>query len=232
MEVDGILTAAHELKAPLAVIRQLALSLEDLTPEDERLREQMVGVSERAIKQVNDLAKIRRLEDGMFDMEPVAVRSVCDEVTRELELLFRENRRGLMVKYANRARLVNANRELLHSVIYNFLVNAMHYSGDGTRSELTVRDVRGRVQITVRDYGPALPKEIWREMKNGYVEQPTAIAMRPGSSGLGLYIASKFSKYMHAEVGAVRHRDGTSFYVSLPVSQQMSFWDLDYDFDN
>ena len=38
--------------------------------------------------------------------------------------------------------------------------------------------------------------------------------------GLGLYIASRFSRYMHANVGAVRHSDGSSFYVELPISQQ------------
>ena len=44
--------------------------------------------------------------------------------------------------------------------------------------------------------------------------------MRPGSSGLGLFIASRFSRYMNAEMGAIRHSDGTSFYVELPVSRQ------------
>ena len=37
-------------------------------------------------------------------------------------------------------------------------------------------------------------------------------------------IASRFSKYMHANIGAVRHRDGTSFYVELPVSKQASLF--------
>lgn len=225
-EVDGILVAAHELKAPLAVLRQLALSFGEMGPSDEQIRAEMVSVSERAMRQVNDLTKIRRLEDGLFEMEPVAVRAVCDEVTRELNHLFVGSRKELSVKYANRSRLVTANRELLYSVVYNFLLNAMHYSGEGARAELSVRDERGKVRILVRDYGPALPIDVWREMKRGWIEKPTSIAMRPGSSGLGLFIASRFSRYMHAEVGAVRHRDGTSFYVGLPVSKQMSFFDL------
>lgn len=217
-----MLVVAHELKAPLAVLRQLALSLDDLGAKNEHLRDEMVQVSERAIRQVNDLAKVRRLEDGLFEMEPVAVRVVCDDVMQELRYLFRENKRGLRVKYTNKARVVTANRELLYSVIYNFLVNAMHYSAEGTQSELAVQDERECVKVMVRDYGPALPVNIWREMKKGFIKEPTAIAMRPGSSGLGLYIASKFSRYMHAEVGAVRHRDGASFYVKIPISRQLS----------
>ena len=223
-EVDGILVAAHELKAPLAVLRQLALSLDDMNTTNENIRTEMVNVSDRAIKQVNDLAKIRRLEDGLFEMEPVAVRAVCDDVSRELSYLFAHNKRDLFIHYSNRTRLVTANRELLFSVIYNFLLNAIHYSGKDTRAELLVKDRGDRVQVVVRDFGPTLPIDVWREMKRGWINKPTSIAMRPGSSGLGLYIASKFSRYMNAEVGAVRHRDGTSFYVNLPMSKQASLF--------
>ncbi|MDO5474813.1 MAG: HAMP domain-containing sensor histidine kinase [Candidatus Saccharibacteria bacterium] len=224
-EVDGILVAAHELKAPLAVLRQLALSIGEMNSEGEEIRSEMVQISERAIRQVNDLAKIRRLEDGLFKMEPVAVREVCDDVSREISSLFKFNNRDLSVHYSNRSKLVMANRELLRSVIYNFLVNAMHYSNEETKSELIVRELGGKVRILVRDFGPALPNDIWKELRNGWIKKPTSIAMRPGSSGLGLYIASKFSRYMNAEVGATRHRDGTSFFVNLPISKQMSLFE-------
>lgn len=224
MEVDGVLVAAHELKAPLVVLRQLALSFDEMNVENEHIRNEMINVSERAIRQVNDLIKIRRLEDGMFLMEPVSVRAVCDEVTDELKYLFRCNKRDLSIKYSNRKKLVTANRELLHSVIYNFLINAMHYSDDQTKTRLVVSDSRNKVRVVVRDFGPALPKDIWKEMKRGWIEKPTSIAMRPNSSGLGLFIASKFSRYMNADVGAIRHRDGTSFYIELPISRQASLF--------
>ena len=225
-EVNGILVAAHELKAPLNLLRQLALSMEYTENAEDRkkVERQMVEVSDRALKQVQDLTKIARLDDRLFEVEPVAVRAVCDEVTEELRYLFRFNHKNLAIQYRNRARLVVANRELLKSVVYNFCLNAMHYSDKETRSELTVADKGGKVRLDVRDFGPALPMDVWRSMKKGWVEKPTSIAMRPGSSGLGLYIASKFSQYMNANVGAVRHRDGTSFFVELPISKQASLF--------
>lgn len=224
-EVSSILVAAHELKAPLALLRQLALSLDfDDTATAEQTRDKMISVSERALKQVNDLSKIARLEDGLFVMEPVSVRNVCDDVTRELAYLFRFNHRDLQINYSNRSRLAIANRDLLYSVIYNFCLNAVHYSSEETLSELRVRDYRDFIRVTVRDYGPALPADVWRAIRTGWLEKPTSIAMRPGSSGLGLYIASKFSRYMNADFGAIRHRDGTSFYVDLPISHQASLF--------
>lgn len=224
-EVNGILIAAHELKAPLAVLRQLAFSL-DFAEENEveKIRSDMISVTDRAIRQVNDLTKIARLEDGLFEMEPVSIRAVCDDVLDELLYLFRLNNRDLRVKYSNSSRLVIANKELLFSVIYNFCLNAMHYSTEETRSEVEITERYGKIRVKIRDFGPALPSDVWREMKRGWIKKPTSIAMRPGSSGLGLFIASKFSRYMNAEVGAIRHRDGTSFFVDLPISNQASLF--------
>lgn len=225
MEVDGILVAARELKEPLATLRQLALSFDEMDMENELVREKMVSVSERAIRQVNDLLRLRRLENEEPELGPVAVRPVCDEVMQELQHLFRYNERELFVRYGGREQLVSANVDLLKSIVYNFLLNAAHYTGDEMRAELMVREVKDRVRIAVRDYGPALPIDVWREMRRGWIEKPTSIAMRPGSSGLGLFIASRFSRYMNAKVGAVRHRDGTSFYVDLIKSRQLRLFE-------
>lgn len=235
--IEGVLTAAQELKVPLMELRQLALGLSDLSAADAKMRDTMVAVSERALRQVNDLAKMRGLTEGMYEMEPVVVRAACDEVLKEFDVqvgaqdetrVAKEDGAAarVAVKYHNRAKLVHANRELLKSVVYNFVLNAIQYAGQESRAELTVRDARDGVRIDVRDYGPCLPTDVWQAVKRGFIERPTTVAMRPGSSGLGLYIAAKFAKYMNAEMGAVRHRDGTSFYVDVPVSRQMSFWEI------
>ena len=224
-EVNGIFVVAHELKSPLALTRQLALSI-DLEDEEsiKFAKEKIITTTERAMRQVNDLTKIARLEDGLFELEPVSVRGVCDDVTRELRYLYRENHKSLKEKYTNRSKLVTANREMLYSIIYNFCSNALRYSDDETRSELSVKDKGDSVEIRVRDFGPALPVNIWKELKHGWITEPTSIAMRPGSSGLGLYIASKFARFMHGDVSAIRHRDGTSFVLSLPISKQASLF--------
>ena len=239
-EVSGILVAAHELKAPLAVLRQLALTLEtQLSPTEAQssptapqpsstatayLCRQMVSVSDRALRQVNDLAKIARLEDGLFTPEPVSVRGLCDQVLAELAPLYQGHDRTLAATYRNKSRLAFANRDLLHSILYNFCVNALHYSESHTTSQLSASEHRGRLRLSVRDYGPALPTTVWRRLQTGFLDQPTPVAMRPGSTGLGLYIASQFARHMHAQLGAIRHRDGTSFYIELPISKQASLF--------
>ena len=224
-EVDGVFVVAHELKSPLALTRQLALSIDLEDKESIKFaKDKIISTTERAMRQVNDLTKVARLEDGLFTLEPVSVRGVCDDVVRELRYLYRENHKDLKEKYTNHSKLAVANREMLYSVIYNFCSNALRYSDEKTRSELLVKDKGEKIEISVRDFGPALPTDIWKELKYGWITEPTSIAMRPGSSGLGLYIASKFARFMNGEVSAVRHRDGTSFTLSLPISRQASLF--------
>ncbi len=221
---SSAIIVAHELKGPLSLSRQLALSLdfEDSLDGAREIGRQIAATSERALRQVEDLTRIARLEDAMFEMEPVNPRIVCDEVVTELWRLFRFNRRELMIDYRNKRKLVVANRQLLHSVVYNFCLNAMNYGGEDLPSLVSIYEKRDKIRIDVRDYGPTVPTKVWREIKSGFVKKPVDIAMRPGSSGLGLYIAAKFANYMNSDFGLVRHRDGTSFYIDLPVSGQLS----------
>ncbi len=228
VEVNGILVAAHELKAPLCLLRQLAFSLDlaEDTSQTTRIQNQIVEVSERALRQVNDLEKIAQLEQGLFVMEPVSVRGICDQVRREIAGSYEFADRGLELIYTNRAKLAIANRELLNSIIYNFCLNAMYYSDIGTTSRLLVQDYQGKIRIKIRDFGPALPTKIWRQLKTDSLARPTSIPMRANRSGLGLYIASEFARFMHAKIGAIRHHDGVSFYVDLPISRQAYLWGL------
>ena len=221
---SSAIIVAHELKGPLSLSRQLALSLdfEDSLEGAREIGRQIAATSERALRQVEDLTRIARLEDAMFEMEPVNPRIVCDEVVAELWRLFRFNRRELLIDYRNKRKLVVANRQLLRSVVYNFCLNAMNYGGEELPSLVAIRDRGDKIRIDVRDYGPTVPTKVWREIKNGFVKKPVDIAMRPGSSGLGLYIAAKFANYMRGDFGLIRHRAGTSFYIDLPVSGQLS----------
>ena len=54
------------------------------------------------------------------------------------------------------------------------------------------------------------------------IKNPTTINARPQSSGLGLYIASQFADCMNGKIGFIRHRDGSTFYVDLQASRQLS----------
>lgn len=221
-------TAAHELKAPLALIRQLALSLEsggarDMA-EQERMLRQITLTSERALRLTTDLSRSTRLEDGLFDLEPVNPQQLCEEVVHELMPLYRAKGRTIRVATQRRQILALANRDLLRRVMLNFGDNALHYAASDAPVELRAKtfDHGRKIRIGVRDYGPALPSDVWRRLQAQLGTSTQALHSRPQSSGLGLYVAHQFASAMEGEIGATRHRDGATFYIDIDASTQLS----------
>jgi len=219
------IAAAHELKSPLALIRQLALSLEeeDCSPQEiERVIRQIILTSERALRLTTDLTKTARLEDSLFDLEPFNPISLCEEVAEELQPLYRAKGRRLRISPRTRPLLGLANRDLLRRILTGFADNALHYANSEDDVVVSARSYNGgeRIRLGVRDYGPALPTHVWRRLESSLGVSPTPLPARPNSSGLGVYIAKQFAEAMNAEIGAIRHQDGATFYVDIAASTQ------------
>ncbi len=225
--VTPLIAAAHELKAPLALLRQIAFRLEDTTlptADRQRLLRQSVLVSERALRLTSDLTKVARLESALFTIEPINPEQLCKDVAAELGPLFEAYGRSVAVQTRRHPLLLVANRDLLRRILLGFSDNALHYSQPGTAVHLQIQAFKkaGVIRVGVRDYGPALSSDLWRTLQKKLQAAPQPVHARPESSGLGLYIASQFAEAMNGTIGAVRHRDGATFYVELQASSQLS----------
>lgn len=222
---SAFLAAAHELKAPLALVRQLSLMLEssDVTDtERQRMLRQITLTSERALRLTTDLTKTARLQDALFELEPINPQQLCKDIAHELSPLFTAQGRTISVKNRRKQPLLVANRDLLRRILLGFSDNALHYTIENGRVELHTQALdNDMIRVGVRDYGPAIPNDVWRNM-TGNLTQPQTMHARPQSSGLGLYIASQFAEAMNGQIGAIRHRDGATFYVDMHASRQLS----------
>jgi signal transduction histidine kinase len=225
--ISPIIAAAHELKSPLALVRQLALSLEqgDLAADDQqRLLRQITLTSERALRLTSDLTRTARLQDAMFELEPINPVALCEDIVHELTPLFAAHDRVIRVRTRKHPLLLIANRDLLRRIIMNFSDNALHYSEGDRVVEIQIKALSGgkTIRLGVRDYGPAVSSDMWRTLQKKLSTSPQVVHARPQSSGLGLYIASQFAEAMQGQIGMTRHRDGATFYVDLFASRQMS----------
>lgn len=219
-----LVSAMHEVKSPLASIRQMALLLEsgELTSQESAVYARRIELtSERALRLASDVTRAVRLETALFECEPVNPLALCDDVAQQLEALYQARGRRLEVSRRRPAPLAVANRELLRRVLVNFADNALHYAPASGVVRLQVAASRGgrQVRIAVRDYGPGVAADVWRHLTKRPV---STISRRPESSGLGLYLSKQFAEAMGAQVGVTRHRDGASFYIDLMGSTQVS----------
>ncbi len=222
--VSRIGVAAHELKSPLALIGQLSLELaNDGVSDAEKLHiaEQMTHISEKALRLTSDLTRVES-QVSLFELSPVNPLDVARDVRSELDALYKAHGRALKVSRIRHLPPVIANRDLLRRILLNFADNALHYADVNGAVELHAQllDERSAVRLSVRDRGPHMPLASWKKLVRT-LESGQPVHARPQSSGLGLYIAHEFAAAMNGHIGAIRHQDGASFYVELPVSRQL-----------
>ena len=223
--LPSVLVAAHELKTPLALIRQMALLLDDdLTSEADkkRIQQRIIQTSEQALQLTVDLANSANLTPSLFPLEPVNPLALCQQIAAETRLSAALYGRKISWPQRGRnSRLILANRTLLGRILANFLNNALKYTEDGSEIKVSVKAVGGAVRLSVRDFGPMMSLKEYRRLLDEMDVRKT-VRTRPESSGLGIYVASQFARAMNGQIGLIRHRDGLTFYVDMPISRQLS----------
>ena len=218
-----LLAAAHELKSPLVLIRQLALELQD---NGESLAAQRIQLtSERSLHLVESLTRVARMEDTLFECEPIILASLYDEVAHEMTPLAAALGQTIRVDVPSTGATAVGNRSLLRSVMIGLCDNALTHNDPREAIVLGARRRGDRVVASVRDCGPETSH--LREIRRNVGRTPQPLDARPRSSGLGLMIAEQFARRMDGSLHMRRHRDvGATFSLYLPASQQLSLLPL------
>ena len=223
--LPSVLVVAHELKTPLSLIRQMALLLDDdLTSEVDKkqIKQRIVQTSEQALQLTVDLANSANLTPSLFPLEPVNPLAICQQMAAETRFNAVLYWRKISWPRSGRnSRLILANRTLLGRILANFLNNALKYTEDDSEIKVSVKAVGSAVRLSVRDFGPMMSLKEYRRLLDEMDARKT-VRTRPESSGLGIYVASQFARAMNGQIGLIRHRDGLTFYVEMPISRQLS----------
>jgi K+-sensing histidine kinase KdpD len=192
--------------------------------EQKRMLRQISLTSERALRLTSDLTRSARLSDALFELEPINPQQLCRDIIHELTPLFEAHNRGFKFVPYKHPLLLVANRDLLRRIIVNFSDNALHYAADDATVKIQISSLQSGkiIRLGVRDYGPALPSDALKSLRDKLTHAPTPVHARPQSSGLGIYIATQFADVMNGKIGVTQHRDGATFYIDLQASRQLS----------
>lgn len=225
-KMPSVLVAAHELKAPLVLMRQLSLELamhDNATPEQRRAHERMRMTAERTLRLVENITKASRLQDGLFSMEPLQAASLWHNVLNEVQPLARSMEQTVELKVPKRSLLVVGHRELLPAVLMSLCDNAVSHTAKGGALRVSARSRGHEVEFSVRDDGPVISRQAFENLSSRLGTSPQPLGTRPTSSGLGLWIAGEFAKSMSSRLEVTRHRSGgMTFSLLVPTSQQLS----------
>ena len=184
---------SHELRTPLTAITGWAETIAfDPAVQGDSLRgiNIITKEAERLTNMVKELLEFTRIQDGRFNLrlELIDIAAELEDALFTYGELMRQS--GMQVNYTapdNEIALIPGDPERLKQVFLNLLDNAMKHGGEGEKIDVALKEDNGRVVITVRDYGPGIPKGELPHVKEKFYE---GSSMNRGT-GIGLAVCDE-----------------------------------------
>lgn len=186
--------AAHELRSPLTALKLQAQALRrsgDEASRDAAVARLNDGI-ERAIQLVSQLLVLAR-EEGehaiaqtqRVDLQDLARLAASD-------VLPQAQARGIDLGLETSGSVwVQGQQEALQILLRNLLDNAVKYSPDGGRVDISLAEKQGRACIVVEDSGPGIPEAERERVFDRFYRVPGATTT---GSGLGLAIVQTIAQ--------------------------------------
>lgn len=222
-------TLAHELRNPLAPIRNAVKILELKSPHYQPDVRKAVGIIDRQVDHlvhlVADLLDANRITLGKIELQraDLDIRDVAEEALTTSRPLLNERGHHVVLTTAPDSVCVYGDWVRLVQVVTNLLNNAANYTPTGGRVELEVRSEGAEAVVTVTDTGVGIPGDMLSSVFDLFVQvdRPSGIQ---GGLGIGLWLAKRIVE-MHDGV-LIAHSDGpgggSRFTVRLPLFAQDS----------
>jgi PAS domain S-box-containing protein len=224
---------AHELRNPLAPIRNASELLSHLLPADSEAQP-AVGMVKRQVEQltrlVDDLLDVSRITQGRIElkMAQVDMAHVINQALETVEPLFRDKQ--------HRVALVSNYRQPLHvhgdfarlvQCVVNILTNASKYTDTGGEIRLQTRvdvddtdtGIAESVAIEIADNGAGIAPELLPFVFDLFVQGDRTLDRSQGGLGIGLSVVKGLIDMHHGEViarsGGLGR--GSAFTLRLPL---------------
>jgi PAS domain S-box-containing protein len=217
-------TLAHELRNPLAPIRNAAQMLGSADLGAERLQWAR-SVIQRQVKHMafllDDLLDVARITQGKLDlkMQHITLNSVVDSAVEAARPLLDSKSHQLIVSLPAETVYLNADPLRLSQVLSNLLTNAAKYTDAGGHIALSGCLEHGVLALTVKDDGIGIPAEALSGIFAMFSQVESTALRSEGGLGIGLALVNGLTE-LHGGTVEVRSAGlghGSEFVVKLPV---------------
>jgi two-component system, OmpR family, sensor histidine kinase SenX3 len=220
---DFVANTSHELKTPVGALALLAETVEDAADDPEAVRRfagRMRQEASRLTNLVQDMITLSRIQ---------AAEPIPDPVPAKLDLVVAEaldrcrmkaSARGIeLVATGTHGLSVLGDEDLLITALRNLLENAVAYSPDKTRVEVSTQLTAGEaVEISVADQGIGIPERDRERIFERFYRVDPARSRATGGTGLGLAIVKHVTAAHGGQVTVESiEGSGSTFTLRLPL---------------
>lgn len=224
-KTDFLAVLSHELRNPLAPIRNSIHLLERAEPGSEpfvRARKIIERQTDHLARLVDDLLDVVRITRGRIELhrERVDLRELVHQAADGARPLFAQAGVELRVEPALDPLWLDADPTRIAQLVGNLLHNAQKFTPPGGGVTVSLSSASGQVHLRVRDTGVGMVPGREQEMFEAFAQGEQGLARTKGGLGLGLSLVKLFAE-MHGGRVAARSEGpgrGTEFVVTLPLA--------------
>lgn len=226
LKSDFVSNVSHEIRTPLAVINMYSETLEMGRIEDEKKKQEYYKIihteTNRLSGIVNKILSFSKIEGGKrnYKFRETDVNELTAQIIQTYSHHFKNKGMACSVKHTNNLPAVKADAEAVTDAMINLIDNAIKYSGEIKKIEISTGISLRSVYIDVKDYGIGIaPKHQKIIFDKFYRVTSGHLANKAKGTGIGLSIVKQI---MEAHQGSVTLKSdpgkGSTFRLSFPIS--------------
>ena len=224
---DFIAVLAHELRNPLAPIRNAAQLMARLPadhPSQSAMREMIERQTAQLTRIVDDILDMARITKGVIaiDRESVDLDRMLDTAIETEQPHIDERKHRLTVERRAPGAVIHGDAHRITQVLVNLLSNAVRYTPPGGDIAIIVDREENAVTIRVRDNGRGIEPEIKERIFDMFVRGRQARSDKNATGlGVGLALSRKIVELHGGAIDVVSEGAGrgSEFIVRLPLAQ-------------
>jgi len=222
LKSDFISFAAHEIKAPVTVIKEgISFFMDEMSGKLAEDKQDILNIAEKNIRRltglINSLLDISKIEAGRLTLykELVDLSELIKSIAADFKQLAEKNQINISYKGLDE-KTVFCDREKIERVFVNLISNAIKFTLPQGEIDIILKDEEDKVILSVQDTGQGIAKEDIPRLFDKYSQFGKKTYQQKGT-GLGLAITKgiidehKGNIWVESELNK-----GTKFYFSLP----------------
>jgi len=222
---EFLATVSHELRTPLNAVLGWARLLSHPNADTETTRKAVEGIERGAQAQaqiVDDILDTSRIVTGRLRIER-QVLPLADAVQDAVETmrLAAAAKRIAIETDLDRAVMVQGDANRLRQVAWNLVSNAIKFTPEAGRIDVTLRGRGDSAELSVRDTGIGIDPSFLPHLFEPFRQADASMTREHGGLGLGLAITRHLVE-LHGGTIAADSRgvgQGTHVLVRLPVAE-------------
>lgn len=185
---------SHDLRTPMTIIRGYIENIQSGAIPPDKVPHYLGVIStevERLSRLVTSLLDITKIQAGerKFDIKPFDICEMAREIIIFSEQRLEDKKLDVMFDAERDNMYVNADRGAIHQILSNICDNAIKFSREGGRYEISIKDVGQKTVVSVYNEGVGIAEEELPYVFDRFYKSDKSRGLDKTGVGLGLFIA-------------------------------------------